>query len=1071
MTDSKDLEFDLESHRDKCLSLRNLLLWKHPSAINLCISYFESQPPPWHEPESSEPAMKKKKCKQSPGNQSNELSSDEDILRFVLLCLETNPVYFRSCWKWSSFIKKYSTVSSDTAKWLMVKCLAIVNQLNEKEVEDMVQSMDVSYIQCRLDHQSRTEGSVTSLLPSDVNSTILKTVTVAGIEVQCVQYESSTDHSDEPSTPNQNEQLVLVKSATSNLQNLALAVASSKPVCLTGPVGCGKTALVHHLAEVTGRKRKPHLLTVQLGEELDAKMLLGSYKCTDIMGEFIWQPGILTQAMMNGYWLLLEDIDSVPSDVLAVFQSLIQNNSLNVPGFKDNLVPSHGFQLFFTQRVLSGATGVSFQKRTPATELLSKLWTQVTMEPMTPEELVQIIQTKFPILSTVASRMVKVFLLFSSGLHESTEEAAEHSPDVCRLTSTRDLMKWCHRVEKDFLVTSLESGLTVCEEALDIFVGHIAKPDVRQQLGHRVAALLGIVHMKADYFLQLHRPTIQLQTKHCVVGRVSLPRVSTAGLPFQVSNVKDNFALTRIASCLIEKIAVCLSRDEPVLLVGETATGKTTTLQLLAQHTNNKLVVINMNQQSDSTDLLGGFKPIDFKLKMKPLRDSFESLFRQTFPMHKNKTFMVKLSEYFSQSNWKVLLTLMINVTESALQKLQNEATGDGADATKSMFDLDRSTKPDTADSTKSSDSAAVEPCSGSNKRPSADSSKASTPKLPAAASSKTSTPSRSAKLPAADSSKQPSSSSKLSAKLSNSADSSHLSSDPTSQLSPESVSKLCAAWRNLLRQLRKLHVSSKKKSEAAAQQAMAFSFIEGTLVKALREGHWILLDEINLASAETLQCLSGLLERGGSVCLYERGDIEPIPRHPNFRLMAAMNPATDVGKKDLPAGLRNRFTELFVDELMDPTDLSLLISCYLPNISLDKRQDITRFYLKVKQESSLADGTGHKPHFSLRTLCRALSIAQTNPCFSALRSLYEAFCLSFITQLDAPSSEIVKKLIANIIIGADNAKQILAEELPEKSNHVRFEGYWIARGQEEPNVPAKYILTPQYSSSSATRG
>jgi midasin len=42
---------------------------------------------------------------------------------------------------------------------------------------------------------------------------------------------------------------------------------------------------------------------------------------------------------------------------------------------------------------------------------------------------------------------------------------------------------------------------------------------------------------------------------------------------------------------------------------------------------------------------------------------------------------------------------------------------------------------------------------------------------------------------------------------------------------------------------------------------AFAFSFIEGALVKAVREGHWVLLDEINLASAETLQRLASLLE------------------------------------------------------------------------------------------------------------------------------------------------------------------------------------------------------------------
>jgi midasin len=57
---------------------------------------------------------------------------------------------------------------------------------------------------------------------------------------------------------------------------------------------------------------------------------------------------------------------------------------------------------------------------------------------------------------------------------------------------------------------------------------------------------------------------------------------------------------------LLERVAVCISLCEPVLLVGETGTGKTSTLQLLAKHTEQKLIVINMNQQSDSADLLGG---------------------------------------------------------------------------------------------------------------------------------------------------------------------------------------------------------------------------------------------------------------------------------------------------------------------------------------------------------------------------------------------------------------------------------------------------------------------------------
>jgi len=52
--------------------------------------------------------------------------------------------------------------------------------------------------------------------------------------------------------PSSKSNLVLVDSARANLENVALGVVAGRAVCLQGPVGCGKTALVEHLATVTG---------------------------------------------------------------------------------------------------------------------------------------------------------------------------------------------------------------------------------------------------------------------------------------------------------------------------------------------------------------------------------------------------------------------------------------------------------------------------------------------------------------------------------------------------------------------------------------------------------------------------------------------------------------------------------------------------------------------------------------------------------------------------------------------------------------------------------------------------
>ena len=45
--------------------------------------------------------------------------------------------------------------------------------------------------------------------------------------------------------------------------------------------------------------------------------------------------------------------------------------------------------------------------------------------------------------------------------------------------------------------------------------------------------------------------------------------------------------------------------------------------------------------------------------------------------------------------------------------------------------------------------------------------------------------------------------------------------------------------------------VTSAERAAQLAEGGFAFAFQEGALVKALRQGHWVLLDEINLAPSE----------------------------------------------------------------------------------------------------------------------------------------------------------------------------------------------------------------------------
>ncbi len=250
-----------------------------------------------------------------------------------------------------------------------------------------------------------------------------------------------------------------------------------------------------------------------------------------------------------------------------------------------------------------------------------------------------------------------------------------------------------------------------------------------------------------------------------------------------------------------------------------------------------------------------------------------------------------------------------------------------------------------------------------------------------------------------------------------------------------------------------------------------------------------ILLDEINLAAAETLQRLCGLLDdASGSVTLTERGDAIAIRRHPRFRLLAAMNPATDAGKKDLPQAIRARFTELYVDELVDPLELKAIASNYLDGTHIENsghsetgETSATTVYLYLKcrdlAEKSLTDAAGHKPRYTLRTLCRALSAARNIVKLQHLplkRALLEGFQLAFEGALDDVSANVVNQVFRSTL-----GVQVTKEEWDRPGRrpggrrsdeqYVLVKPFSMIQGPREPidwsqpseNGRSHFILTP----------
>ncbi|KAF5303068.1 hypothetical protein FQR65_LT08397 [Abscondita terminalis] len=913
------------NHHRICIALAKLIN-VHPDVKNFTIHYFKKYSDPFNG-DSYVPPTKKAKV-------ILDDVADLEIVVASYTFLRACPDFCKSAWTWSSFMSKYFNHEDNLIRWYCCQCLQIILGMNEGLMNDLIKHKHLTdNIQVEVGKQVE-DPSTYQFEYTESDYSLLRNKNVVCISGICLPI-----YSDD--TLKETIQLVEVESTKRNLRRIALGIVSSTAMIIRGTVGSGKTFIVEYLASKTGRVLGKNFIKVQLSDEADSKMLLGTYCCTDVPGEFIWQPGVLTQAIIDGSWLLLEDVDLANMDIASLITALLENENLTVPGFRDGIPISEDFKLFMTQRLISTVTGYQ-KKSTNAIALLEKNLMQINLEPLTSLELETIVQITNPKLKTIASRMIQTFLLFS--VHSNNRSQ--------RLVSTRDLFKWCVRSTINFDVTSQICALNVLQNAIDVFCSAYAVGEDRSKLARDISSCLGITNEKADFYCELYKPTLNITNNTINSDRVLLNKRAN------YSDVRHNFCFTRPSARLLEQIMCCIKMKEPVLLVGETGTGKTSAIQYLAYVLGVKLVVINMNQQSDSADLLGGYKPVNLKFVVAPVRKEFEKIFKDYFNVNENKEFLKNIDVCYNEQKWSLLLKLMTTSCQAALQRLKT---------TKGSFNMIHQSKRD----------------------------------------------------------------------------------------------EVFFRWLEVHKKLEKLSTLLKQKP------SLAFSFVEGSLVKAVKDGSWVLLDEINLANPETLECLSGLLENEkSSINLIERGDKEPIERHSNFILFACMNPSTDIAKRDLPTGLRNRFTEFFVDELTDKNDLLLLVDSYLHSLSIpaQKLENIVKFYLCIRKEAqlSLSDGLGHKPHYSLRTLCRALTIAARNPCKHFVRSLYEAFCLSFLTQLDIKSYKTVETLIVKYILGnAKDMKSTLNQPIPKfEEDCIELEGYWVIRGNLEPEIPSSYVLT-----------
>lgn len=498
--------------------------------------------------------------------------------------------------------------------------------------------------------------------------------------------------------------MIATPSAISALGEIAAHLSLRLPILLSSPPSSGKSLFISHLASNLHPTTPVNelIVTVHLADtSLDPRALLGSYVSSPTrLGTFEWKDGVLVRALREGRWLVLSDIDRASMEVLGLLKPLIESMGLGnwighragieAPG-KGRIEAREGFAMFATRSLAVGHG----KKVPPPTFFGSHKWHEVMVAAPDAQEVKAIMESRFPMILGATGAFIRLW----------ADVQVLGSTSSSRPVGLRELEKFCQRVERLLpssqrmdvdMDTDTQSPLSnifpnptlredIFLEARDVFFGAGTLTASARAHAAQISSLIG-AHLDLDaerqeWLLQRHTADFALErdvngdvlAAHC--GRTRLLARPVKGMSTGASS--RPFALHKPALSLLSRISTALALSEPVLLTGETGTGKTSAVTYLASLLRRPLISLNLSQQTEASDLLGGFRPVDARVRGSELMEQWSELFGGTFSRKRNAGFEDSVRKAVREGRWKRVVGMWKESGRMARERIRGKVDGD----------------------------------------------------------------------------------------------------------------------------------------------------------------------------------------------------------------------------------------------------------------------------------------------------------------------------------------------------------------------------------------------------------
>ena len=399
-----------------------------------------------------------------------------------------------------------------------------------------------------------------------------------------------------------------------NLLRVMRGLQVRKPILLEGSPGVGKTSFVQAIARASGHG----LVRINLSEQTDLMDLFGSDLPVDggSSGEFAWRNGPFLQAFMSGDWILLDELNLASQSVLEGLNACFDHRGeIYVPELDrsftvDAAQPS---RIFACQNPFQQGGG---RKGLPRSFL--NRFTVVFMEPQGKEDLLQICRR------VDAHPELGAMIEFNTRMHHATmiERRFGRAGSPWEF-NVRDVLRW------------LELTRSAGGDPGDAFdLCYLQR--LRTSLD-RIEAIK-LFHSVFGRWPRVELfPRFDVSDRQLTIGDVVIQRDGQVGTSESRTLGASPEWLLEFSAPLMH-LARSLEADRRgeeqtcdnrlAMVVGSSATGKTSLIRLLANCSGRTLKEFSMSSGIDTTEILGGYEQISLERHRECLLSQIEGFYR-----------------------------------------------------------------------------------------------------------------------------------------------------------------------------------------------------------------------------------------------------------------------------------------------------------------------------------------------------------------------------------------------------------------------------------------------------------